>query len=233
MKTKNIIAVVFARSGSKGLKNKNIKEIKGKPLIAWSILHAKSVREISRVIVSTDSKKIAAISQKYGAETPFLRPKELAADNSPEILSWKHVTKYLYSIEKKLPDAIISVPATSPLRKTKDLKDIIDLFFLHNLDVGITITAANRNPWFNMVETKKDKTLKLVNSSKKNIYRRQDAKQVYDMTTIAFIFKPKFILKNNNIFSGRVMGLEIPKERALDIDDRYDFEIAEYLMRDK
>ena len=91
----NIIAFVFARGGSKGLPGKNIKILNGKPLIAWSIEHAKKVNRIGKVIVSTDSDEIARIAKEYGAEVPFMRPLELATDESPEWLSWQHGLKYL------------------------------------------------------------------------------------------------------------------------------------------
>ena len=86
----SIIAFIFARGGSKGLPDKNIKILNGKPLIAWSIEHAKSVKRVDRVIVSTDSEEIARIAREYGAEVPFMRPAALATDNSPEWLSWQH-----------------------------------------------------------------------------------------------------------------------------------------------
>ena len=91
----SIVAFIFARGGSKGFPNKNIKILNGKPLIAWSIEHAKAVNRIDRVIVSTDSEEIAEIAREYGAEVPFIRPVNLATDESPEWLSWQHGLKYL------------------------------------------------------------------------------------------------------------------------------------------
>jgi len=91
----SIVAVIFARGGSKGLPGKNLRILGDKPLIAWSIEHAKAVRRIDRVIVSTDSTEIAQVALKYGAEVPFIRPSDLAQDDSPEWLSWKHALNFL------------------------------------------------------------------------------------------------------------------------------------------
>ena len=147
------IALICARGGSKGLKNKNIKIFDGKPLIAWTILLAKKVKEIDRVIVSTESKKIANIAKKYGAETPFLRPKKLAQDHSAEWDSWKHAVNFLEK-KKEKPTGIIILHATSPLRASRDIKKCIKLFKKHKKTV-ISISEAYRNPFYNMVKKKK------------------------------------------------------------------------------
>ena len=106
-------AFIFARGGSKGLPGKNIRLFGGKPLIAWSIQHAQAVKRISRVIVSTNSQQIAALAQQYGVEAPFIRPAELAQDNSPEWLAWQHALNYLRETTDMLPEVMVSVPATA------------------------------------------------------------------------------------------------------------------------
>lgn len=229
----DIVGFIFARGGSKGLKNKNIKYISGKPLIAWSIELAKSVKEIRRLIVSTDSNEIANIAKKYGAEVPFIRPKYLSKDESPEWLAWQHALKYLEKDEGKLPDAMISIPSTSPLREKKDIIKCLKLFSSERIDGVITITQANRNPWFNMIKLNSKGYCKIVNESGSTIYRRQDAKKVYDMTTLAYVLCPSFVLKKKSLFDGKIKAVEVPKIRSLDIDDSYDFEIADYFLSKK
>lgn len=231
MHKKNTIGLIFARGGSKGLPRKNTKLLNGKPLIAWSIEQAKAVNEIDRVIVSTDCEEIAKISIKYGAEVPFMRPSELATDDSPEWLSWQHALNFLKNENEILPDAIVSVPPTAPCRSTLDIQNAIKKFFENEIDAIITVTESNRNPWFNMVQESEDGYVDLVNKPKNTIYRRQDAKKVYDMTTVAYVLRPSFILNNNSIFSGKIKALKIPVERSLDIDSIYDFHIAEYLLK--
>ena len=226
----DVVAFIFARGGSKGLVKKNTRLLMGKPLIAWSIEQAKSLSSIKRVIVSTDSEEIAIISKEYGAEVPFMRPSELAQDDSPEWLSWRHALNYLKDIEGKLPDVMLSVPATSPLRKTEDLNNSLEMFYNGGADAVITITEAHRNPWFNMVELSANKTVELVNKDENILFRRQDARKVYDITTVAYVLSPQFVLTKNSLFSGRVKAVMVPVDRSIDIDTLYDFEIAEYLM---
>ena len=121
----SICAFIFARSGSKRIPQKNIKLLAGKPLIAWSIKACLSISAIERVIVSTDSIKVANIAKYYGAEVPFIRPKHLSKDNSNELSAWKHAITYLQNKENYYPKYILSVPTTSPLRDSKDIKKCI------------------------------------------------------------------------------------------------------------
>ena len=122
------VAFIFARGGSKGLPGKNIRMFAGKPLIAWAIEHAHKAEGIGRVIVSTDSEEIAAVASQYGAEVPFMRPSHLAKDDSPEWLSWRHALEFIRNDEGSLPDAMVSVPVTAPLRQPVDVERCLELF---------------------------------------------------------------------------------------------------------
>ena len=138
-------AFIFARGGSKGLPGKNIRLFGGKPLIAWSIQHAQAVKRISRVIVSTDSQEIAAVAQDYGAEAPFIRPAELAQNDSPEWLAWRHALNYLRETTDMLQEVMDSVPATAPLRLPLDVENCLDEYEGSGAEVVITVTNARRN----------------------------------------------------------------------------------------
>jgi N-acylneuraminate cytidylyltransferase len=200
-------------------------------MIAWAIDQAKLVKRIERVIVSTDSKKIATLAQQYGAEIPFMRPAELARDDSPEWLAWRHALNYLKS-EGGLPDAMVSLPVTAPLRQPEDIERCLDDFAHGGADVVVTVSEAYRNPYFNMVKRNTDGTLGLVMPpSAGNVSRRQDAPPVFDMTTVAYVVSPEFVLAKSSLFEGRVRAIEIPRERAIDIDTLLDFRIAECLMK--
>jgi N-acylneuraminate cytidylyltransferase len=229
----SIIAFIFAREGSKGLPNKNIKIFNGKPLIAWSIEHAKAVKRIDRVIVSTDSEEIAQIAKEYGAEVPFIRPSELANDNSPEWFSWQHGLKYLIDTDKALPDLMLSIPTTAPLRIVDDIDKVIDEYKNNKVDIVITVTESYRNPFFNIVKEMPDGYVNLFTSSDKTIHRRQDHPKTFDITTVAYALKPSFVLEKKSIFEGRVRKVVIPKERSIDIDTLLDFKIAEYMLKNK
>ena len=227
----NIVALICARGGSKGIPNKNIKLLGGKPLIVRSINQAKELKEINRVIVSTDSKEIANIAIDAGAEVPFIRPLKLGEDNVPEWLVWRHA---LESIKKKgdnFPDILIVIPATAPLRTVDDLKNCLIEYQKGNADIIITVTDSHRNPYFNMVKVDEEGVASLVISSEKNIIRRQDTPNIYDMTTVAYVSSPDFILNNHSIWDGTVDGVLIPKERAIDIDDSLDLLVAKNLYK--
>ena len=228
----NIVALICARGGSKGLPGKNIRPLAGVPLIAWSIQQAQAVPRIGRVIVSTDSEEIAAVARKAGAEVPFMRPAELAQDNSPERSVWRHALEYLKANEGAYPDVLIVVPATAPLRLPEDLERCLDEFLQGNVDTVITVAEPHRNPYFNMVKARADGGVELVIPPVDGILtRRQDAPGVYDMTTVAYVTAPDFVMRADTIFAGRVRAVRIPVERAVDIDTLMDFRVAECLLQ--
>lgn len=224
------VAFIFARGGSKGLPGKNIRPLGGKPLIAWAIEHALAVKRIARVIVSTDSEQIASVAREHGAEVPFIRPAELARDDSPEWLAWRHALQYLLETESVLPDAMVSVPTTAPLRLSLDIENCLDEFAKDDADIVITVTDAHRSPYFNMVKTDADGTVGLVIPPQSVVSRRQDAPMVYDMATVAYVARPEFVMIHNAIFEGRVKAVHVPIERAIDIDKLLDFQLAEYFL---
>jgi CMP-N,N'-diacetyllegionaminic acid synthase len=225
----NVVAFIFARSGSKGLKNKNLLKLKNKSLLGNAILQAKKSIFIKKIFVSTDSLKIKKEAIKYGALVPFLRPKELASDKSPEISSWKHAVNFLNQKLNIYPDYIISVPTTSPLRKISDINKCIAKAVSKKLDLVIAITESQKNPYFNMIELKNNK-FQIIKKNKK-YSRRQDAPKCFDITTACYVFKSKYIKKTKNIFSGRIGYVKIPRERALDIDNYLDYKIAKLLIK--
>ena len=224
-----VIAFIFARGGSKGLPGKNVRPLGGKPLIAWSIEHAHAVERIDRIIVSTDSQEIANVARQNGAEVPFMRPKDLSSDASPEWLAWRHALNYLLETEGSLPDVMVSIPATSPLRLPLDIENCLDEFEKGDVDMVITVTDAHRSPYFNMVKEYADGTVGLVIPPQTEIYRRQDAPKVYDMATVAYVVRPEYVMTHKSTFEGRVRAVHVPLERAVDIDTLMDFRIAENL----
>lgn len=225
----NVIALICARGGSKGLPGKNIKPLGGRPLIAWAIDYARRAKGVTRVIVSTDSPEIASVARASGGEVPFLRPAELSGDTSPEWLVWRHALNYLRETMGGYPDALLVVPTTAPLRAVNDLDRALDEFTRHRPDVVVTVTKAHRSPYFNMVQAGPDGYVDLVIPSH-GIVRRQDAPQVFDLTTVAYVARPEFVIAQEGIFEGRVRAIEVPEEHAIDIDTPRDFELAELLL---
>ena len=224
------IAFIFARGGSKGLPGKNVKLLNGTPLIAYSINIAKAMKEIDEVIVSTDDEVIAKVAKEYGASVPFLRPESLAKDESDEFLAWKHAVDWVLENKGNF-DVFISFPATSPLRNSDDVRKCLATL-TDSVDMVLTCKDADRNPYFNMVKQGQEGFVELVNAEEK-IFRRQDAPEVYDLTTVAYVCRPSFILQNNHVLDGKTKTVFIPKDRAVDIDDKWDFMFAELLMKEK
>lgn len=221
------IGFIFARGGSKGVPGKNIKNLSGKPLIAHSIEVGLACPSLETVIVSTDDQEIATISTEYGAEVPFLRPPELATDSAPEWLAWQHAVEWMQR-ERGSFDALVSMPATSPFRGVEDVEACINLLKGDaNTDAVITVKAADRSPYFNMVTLDSQGYANVVIKPSAEISRRQDTPTVYDVTTVAYAARPSFVLNAKRLFDGNIRAVVVPQERALDIDTPYDFLLAE------
>lgn len=222
-------AFIFARGGSKGLPGKNIKPLLGKPLLEYSIDIAKASPSIELLFVSTDDSAIAEVAQQAGAIV-IERPAELATDSSPEWLSWRHAIEWVVEHYGAF-EGFVSLPATSPLRSVEDVEAAITKRDLQRADICISVSPASRNPYFNMVKHNEQGWVELVNKPDDEVARRQDAPQIFDITTVVYVTTPDFVLNNYGLFSGRVTSVEVPKERAVDIDDIYDFMLAEQILR--
>lgn len=228
-----VFGFIFARGGSKGLPGKNGLEINGKPLIGLAIEVAKSAERISRVLVSTDSDELAQIALRYGAEVPFLRPENLSEDNSPELFAWQHALNFLSATEGSLPDAMVSLPPTAPLRAVEDVDRCLDKYERDKPDVVVTVTDAARNPYFNQIILDKNQRARIAMGSREKISRRQDVPPVFDLTTIAYVASTGFVLNTDSLFEGEVATVHIPPERAIDIDTELDFKIATFLAENR
>ena len=221
-------AFIFARGGSKGVPGKNIRALAGKPLLAYSIDMAHEIEAVDKVFVSTDDPAIAAIARSYGANI-IDRPLELAQDDTPEWMAWQHAVKWIQEQNERF-DVFLSLPTTSPLRNKDDVLKCLNKLD-ERFDVVVTMTKTNRSPWFNMVKMNEEGSLSLLVEENKHYIRRQDTPIAFDMTTVTYVTRPTFILNNQRIWDGKVEGVLIPIERAIDIDDELDFEIAEFLMQ--
>jgi len=222
-------AFIFARGGSKGLPGKNIKPLAGKPLLQYSIDVALLSDLIEQVFVSTDDPDIAQFAVKGGAIL-IERPAELATDQSPEWLSWRHAVEWATEHYGSF-DGFVSLPATSPLRSQEDVEAAIVKRQSENADICIAVTPASRSPYFNMVKYNEAGFVELVNQPEGEVSRRQDAPKVFDITTVVYATTPQFVLENYGLFSGKVASIEVPKARAVDIDDIYDFRLAEAIIK--
>lgn len=224
-------AFIFARGGSKGLPGKNIKPLAGKPLLQYSIDTAVASPSIDKVFVSTDDTDIVKVAIESGAIL-IERPDELASDTSPEWLSWRHAIEWVQQNYGQF-DGFISLPATSPLRGVVDVEAAIEQRVKVDADICISVTPASRSPYFNMVKHNQEGLVELVNKPESDVTRRQDAPEVFDITTVVYATTPQFVLNHYGLFSGKVTSVEVPKARAVDIDDIYDFRLAEAILQGK
>lgn len=222
-----IYAFVFARSGSKRLKNKNLLDLAGKPLVQHSIEFALGLRFVDRVFVSSDSEEILSIARHLGAGA-IERPPELATDESPEIESWRHAIDFVESLHGEF-DKFVSLPATSPLRREEDVKSVVDTL-KPGVDYSVSITQSSRNPWFSMVTRNSQGILRPCIEPDNPIYRHQDAPKSFDLAAVAFATTPGYVKQTNHLWEGTVSGFEVPRETAIDIDHAIDLQVVRAIM---
>lgn len=231
LKNKKIIAIITARGGSKGLPGKNIKILCGKPLIVWTIEKALKSRYIDKLIVSTDSKQIAEISEKAGALVPFIRPSDLASDKTPTIDVIEHAVNHFIVSENEHYDYVAVLEPTSPLRDDKDIDNMI--FKLCNLsdsfDSIISVGKIAEHPSL-MMRTTDDK-IEPFCSNLAIKTRRQDNEIVFFPYGVAYIAKTKSLLSERTFFSKRCTYYLIKRYQNYEIDDLYDFLAIENIMR--
>ncbi|WP_440913808.1 acylneuraminate cytidylyltransferase family protein [Candidatus Pelagibacter sp.] len=231
------VCVISARGGSKGLPNKNIRMLMGKPLIAWTIIQAQKVSEIEKVVVSTDSEEISSIARKFGAETPFIRPSNLASDNSGKFQVFKHAFKSCVEHYKKDFDFFLDLDCTNPLRDVSDITSAINLFKdlrSSGVDGVFSVCDARKNPYFNLVEPDEKGFLKIskkINNSL--IVRRQDAPLVFEHVASIYVLSPEYLMNSDNLLDGNLRGYNIGQDKSFDVDSELDFKIIEFLMSNK
>ena len=223
----NIVATICARGGSKGVPRKNIRLLCGKPLIVHTIETAQKCRLINRIIVSTDDGEIAEIARKAGAEVPFMRPRELAQDDTAKLPVIKHAIQFLES-QGYSPDIVVDLDPTSPLRTEKDIEACIRMVMAGEADNVFSVTRASKSPYFNMVEII-DGKVRLVKQLDRPAKRRQDAPEVYDMNASIYVWKRDALMNNETIYLENTRIYLMPKW-AIDIDDETDFEFVEYML---
>ena len=224
-----ILCVICARSGSKGIKNKNLLDFFGKPLILHTFSQAKNFKQFNHVVVSTDSKKISKMIGKK--HSWFLRSKKLSGDKISKI---KVIVDALKKSEKKFKlkyDIIVDLDVTSPLRSIRDIDNAFKFFIKKNYDNLFSVCEASRNPYFNMVELINERVI--LSKNKNLISSRQTAPKVYDMNAAIYIWKRDILLKKQSLFNKNTGLYIMPKHRSIDIDDKLDYQIVKFLHNEK
>ena len=223
------ICLICARGGSKGVPNKNIRIISKKPLIAHTITSAINSKLFSHVVVSTENKNIAQISKKYGAEVPFIRPKNFALDTTPVGDVFIHAIKKLYSLGYEF-EIFVNRDCTVPFIKNTDIKKTIDLLKNKKCDAVYGVYRQHLNPYFNMMEKNKEGYLRLSKKLKKRPKSRQKAPIVFQLNGL-FTFDAKKFLNQGDPIMANALPHEISPESGLMIDTEIEFKMAEVLFK--
>ena len=225
------LGLIPARSGSKGLKNKNIQKLLGKPLIEYTINSAKKSRYLNKIIISTDSKKIAKIGLDLGVDVPFIRPKRLAQDGSSTLSVIKHTLDFLSKKYDYVPDIITILQPTSPLRKTKTIDQSIELLIKTDATMVLGVHTIKSNPHASFALRKN--YLKPVKKDFEKYHQRQKFPNFYFPTGSVYTFWAKTLKKYGSIYGPRIKPLIIDDETIVDIDNKLDLFLCEMIMKYK
>lgn len=222
-----ILAIIPARSGSKGLKDKNIKNLNGKPMIAYTIEAANQSGIFKDVIVSTDSKKYAEIAEEFGAEVPFFRPQSLANDDSTTNDVIIHSLKEMKKRNKEY-DYFMLLQPTSPLRSSKNIKEAYKLLLQKEANAVVSVCATDHSPlWTNTL----DESLSLDDFIKKNENkRRQELPTYYRLNGAIYLANVDYYIKYKNFYHENSFAYIMSKRESVDIDDILDFYFVETIL---
>jgi N-acylneuraminate cytidylyltransferase len=222
-----IVAVIPARGGSKGIPRKNIQELGGKPIIAYTIEAALRCKMLNRVIVSTDDEEIASIVRRYGVEI-IMRPTELATDEAPTEPVIEHAVSWLEEHENFVPEVIVLLQPTSPLRNYNHVEEALNVFFANKYDSLLSVCPSYAFIW----RVRKNGAYP-INYDFKNRPRRQDKKPEYRENGAIYITKYKILMENHNRLGGKIGLYIMPEESSIEIDMEFDFSLCEQIINSR
>jgi N-acylneuraminate cytidylyltransferase len=221
---KTVLAIVPARGGSKGVPRKNLREIAGKPLIAWTIEEAKKSPYIDRVILSSEDDEIIHVAKAWGCEVPFKRPIELAQDDTPGIAPVLHALKVLPKY-----DYVILLQPTSPLRKVDDMDACLEKCLAFNANACVSVVEVTENPYW-MYTISPDGIMHQLIKTNNSFSRRQDLPNVYKLNGAVYVADSEWLEKNKSFLSDETIAYIMMLERSVDIDSEYDILNLEIML---
>jgi CMP-N,N'-diacetyllegionaminic acid synthase len=227
---KTIVGFIPARGGSKGLPNKNILPLLGKPLISWTIEQAKNSLYIDKIIVSTEDEEIAGISRKYGAQVPFLRPAHIATDDAKTIDAVLHALGWFESM-KEFCDLLIVLQPTSPLRTAEDIDRAVELLFSKKAQSVVSVCEVGHHPYLSNTLPENHSLKDFLKPEVINT-RRQDMPSFYRLNGAIYLSYCEHLQKEKHFFGDNSYAYIMPKERSIDIDNEIDFKFAEFLLKE-
>ena len=225
------ICTICARAGSKGVKNKNIRDLAGKPLIAYTLEQARASHLFDLIAVSSDVSDILEVARWYGADLLVERPLELATDTAAKLPAIRHCVEEAERITGNRFDIVVDLDVTSPLRLIEDIHGAVNLLESEKVSAVITAAPARRSPYFNLVELDEKGIVKLSKSLEKPLVRRQDSPMCFDMNASIYVWQRAALFDYSTVFNADPRLFVMPEERSADIDNELDFEIVEFLMR--
>lgn len=226
-----MIAIIPARGGSKGVPHKNIRNLNGKPLIAYTIEAALNSKYIDKVLVTTDDIEIATISQKYGASVPFMRPDYLATDTASAIDVYLHAVEFVKKNFKNDISKFMVLLPTAPLRKTKHIDEAVEQFLKAKAQTLVAMKEADTPiSWYYLLQ--KDGTVRNANFDSNNMANRQMNKKYYIPNGAIYILDYQLLKKQRTYYSENTIPYIMSSEESVDIDTQFDFKIAEFMMKE-
>lgn len=222
---------VCARGGSKGVTNKNLRDLLGKPLIAHSILQARATGLFDAIAVSSDSEAILEAAGQWGADYLIQRPDELARDESPKLPVIRHCAAEAERKSERQFDTFVDLDATSPLRMPEDIVGAVKLLEEEGRGNVITAMPSRRSPYFNMVELTEKGVPRLAKQLPVAVARRQDAPACYDMNASIYVWTRQALFEAQTLFQDDTGLFVMPEERSIDIDTELDFAVVECIAR--
>lgn len=227
------LCTICARAGSKGVRNKNIRELLHKPLIAYSLEQARNSGLFEMTAVSSDSPEILEVAKRFGADLLVERPPEMATDTAAKIPAIRHCVETAERHAGMRFEVLVDLDATSPLRDPEDIIKAVALLEKSGVSNVITAAPARRSPYFNLVEVDSDGVARLSKPLPKQIVRRQDAPPVFDMNASIYIWFRDALFQDPAVFRADTALYVMPEERSVDIDTELDFRLVELILSER
>lgn len=226
-----VLGLIPARGGSKGVARKNVRPLGGKPLLQWTAESALAARTLASVVLSTDDEEIAALGRRCGVDVPFLRPADLATDETPTLLVVQHALRALEKFGDRF-DAICLLQPTNPFRRASDIDACVELLAASGADAVVSIlrVPAEYNPHWVYLRAP-DGSLQLSTGEREPLPRRQLLPAAFHREGSVYVTRRNVILEGNSLYGARVVGYEITDTEVINIDTPADWARAEAMMQ--
>lgn len=223
-----VLALVPARGGSKGVPRKAVRPMAGRPMIAWTIAAARAAGRLDRVVVTTEDAEIASTAREWGADVPFIRPAELAGDDTPGILPVEQALDWLQREQGYTPDWVMLLQPTSPLRTGEDIDAAVALAEVRDADAVISVTEAAHHPWWTRRVTEEGQIEDWDWAGE--AARRQDLPPAFGLNGAIYLARRELLLEHRTWYLPRTFAHVMPPERSFDVDTPLDFRVCDLLL---